>query len=233
MTELPPPPERITDDAVQYIDSLLGDPDAGGHMRTQMALKAIMTTPKTTFQKALRHDLTSDPNKMAEVIKKTTPEDFRAFLRDEILDKEKQNIPETLAVLKEVDPKEYNKVLQGWAKIALPSQKETNINVEIQQKADMYSRIQQQYGLSQLVEDVEPLPEAEDTPQQEEQQPEPVLAENQPKVVRPYDFRAAVDPTFFDPETIEQEEEKKKQGYDPIENPVIDEQEAEEEDLPY
>lgn len=231
MTELPPPPEQITDDAVQYIDSLLGDPDAGGHMRTQMALKAIMTTPKTTFQRALRHDLTTNPNKMEEVIKKTTPEDFRAFLRDEILDKEKQNIPETLAVLKEADPKEYNKVLQGWAKIALPSQKETNINVEIQQKADMYSRIQQQYGLSQLVEDVEPMPEAteEEQPQQE---PEPVLAENQPKVVRPYDFRAAVDPTFFDTETIEQEE-KKKQGYDPIENPVIDEQEAEEEDLPY
>lgn len=230
MTELPPPPERITDDAVQYIDSLLGDPDAGGHMRTQMALKAIMTTPKTTFQRALRHDLTTNPSKMEEVIKKTTPEDFRAFLRDEILDKEKQNIPETLAVLKEADPKEYNKVLQGWAKIALPSQKETNINVEIQQKADMYSRIQQQYGLSQLVEDVEPLPEAEETPQ-EEQQPEPVLAENQPKVVRPYDFRAAVDPTFFDTETIEAEE--KPHDYDPIENPTIDEQEAEEQDLPY
>lgn len=230
MPELPPPPEHITDDTVQYIDSLLTDPQAGGHMRTQMALKAMMTTPKTTFQKALRHDITSDPRKMEEVIKKTTPEDFRAFLRDEILDKEKQNIPETLAVLKEVDPKEYNKVLQGWAKIALPSQKESSIHVDIQQKADMYSRIQQQYGLSQLVEDVEPLPEAEDAPQQEEQQPEPVLAENQPKVVRPYDFRAAVDPTFFDPETIEQEEDK-KQDYDPIENPYIDDQEAE--DLPY
>ena len=232
MPELPPPPEHITDDTVQYIDSLLADPQAGGHMRTQMALKAMMTTPKTTFQKALRHDITSDPRKMEEVIKKTTPEDFRAFLRDEILDKEKENIPETLAVLKEANPKEYNKVLQGWAKIALPSQKESSIHVDIQQKADMYSRIQQQYGLSQLVEDVEPLPEATEV-EQPQQEPEPVLAENQPKVVRPYDFRAAVDPTFFDPETIEPDEEKKKQGYDPIENPYIDDQEAEEEDLPY
>lgn len=232
MPKLPPPPEKITDDVIEFIDTLIADPEAHGHMRTQMALKALLTTPKTTFQKAIRHDLTSNPKKMEEVLKKTTPEDFRAFLRDQVLDKEKENIPETLAALREADPKEYNKILQGWAKIALPSQKETNVNVEVHQKADMYSRIRKQYGLSQLVEDVEPLPEA---PEEEQQQnePEPVLAENQPKVVRPYDFRAAVDPTFFDTETIEPDEEKKKQGYDPIDNPVIDEQEAEDEDLPY
>lgn len=232
MSQLPPPPERITNDTVQYIDSLLADTEAGGHMRTQMAIKALMTTPKTTFQKALRHDMVSDPAKMAELIKKTTPEDFRAFLRDEILENEKGNIPGTLAILRETDPKEYNKVLQGWAKLALPSQKETNINVDIRQKADMYSRIQQQYGLSQLVEDVETLPE---TPEQEPQQqsPEPVPADAQPKVVRPYDFRAAVDPTFFDTGTIEKGDTDAPRDYDPTDNPYIDIQETEEEDLPY
>lgn len=225
MTELPPPPEPLTDDAVRYIDSLIADPESGGHMRTQLALKAIMTTPKTTFQRALRHDLTSNPSKMEEVIKKTTPEDFRAFLRDEILDKEKANIPETLAVLKDIDPKEYNKVLQGWAKIALPSQKETNINVEIQQKADMYSRIQKQYGLSQLIEDVEPMSDAE----QPSAEPQPIVVEStEPKLTRPYNRMAAIDTAFF-----EQPEENTPpiRDYDPIQHPQIDEQDAE--DLPY
>ena len=227
MPELPPPPERIDDDTVRYIDSLLADPEAGGHMRTQMTLKALLTTPKSNFQRALRHDITSDPNKMAEVLKKTTPEDFRAFLRDEILDKEKENIPETLAILREADPKEYNKVLQGWAKLALPTQKETDINVNIRQKADMYSRIQKQYGLSRLIEDVQPLPDDEQPPTAE---PEPVLVETpEAKVVRPYDMRAAIDPTFFD--TNEEPTDQPNTDYDPLDNPVIDEQDAE--DLPY
>ena len=82
----------------------------------------------------------------------------RAFLRDEILSKEKDHIANSIAQLRD-DPETYNKTLQGWAKIALPNQSETNINVDIKQRADMFLRIKEQYGLSQAVDDAELLPD--------------------------------------------------------------------------
>lgn len=193
----PTPPDKLSDDAYQFIDGIIKDPAASGHMRTQTVLKALLTKPRSNFQRAIQHDITTNPDKMEEVLEKTTTSDFRAFLRDEILEKEKENISGSLADLRKADPEAYNKALQGWAKIALPSQPQTNINVEIRQKADMYSRIQRQYGLSQLADDVESTP-VEELPNPEPEQKQPVFVENEPKVVAPYDTKAAMDPTFYD-----------------------------------
>lgn len=121
------------------------------HITTQDVLKALLTTPKTKNQQLMK-DFLSKPEIIEETLEKTTKQDFRAFLRD-MLDEEKENIPESLHNLREQNGEaEYQRALQSWAKIALPSEKDVNVDVNISQRISMNERISKMYGYSQEIE---------------------------------------------------------------------------------
>lgn len=121
------------------------------NVTTQDVLKLLLTKPKNKNEEIMREYL-NKPEVISETVEKATKDDFRAFLRD-VLDEEREFIPESLHRLREADDEAYQRTLQSWAKLALPPQdKNTNVNIEIEQKVHIYDRLSQMYGYSKEVE---------------------------------------------------------------------------------
>lgn len=138
-------PEDIPREALEYINEIVNH-ESNGMLTVQECIQ-IITNPKNDFEKSLQLAMSKDEDIKSEIIKKASKRDFRAFLRD-MIDGEAENIKPSLDVLREADPGEYNRTLQGWTKIAFPQQKDVNINVDVEHKITMYQRMQQQYGYS-------------------------------------------------------------------------------------
>lgn len=163
-----------------------------GALSVRQCLDIMLTKPTNNFQRIAKMAIQNDDNAKAELMQKVTKNDFRAFLRG-VLDRESEsgNFEDTLEQIRESDPTEYHKTLQGWAKIALPQQKDVNIDVNIEQRVSILARMKEQYGYSAAIEEAEELPQLEEP----QATPEPLPISEQPVSQR---LASTFDPMFYE-----------------------------------